>query len=617
MQQTEFLNAVLPPKGSVYVLWAAKSGKSKQLPFQSTDDLLAHAMLLDSEGWDVYFALATFADPNFIDTKGKKRLRVQDNVAAVRAFWFDMDCGPGKDYAGIPEANEALREFCNAVSLPRPTTVISGGGLHVYWPLTSAVAGTTWTAVATALKTLAKSLGLRADPARTADSASILRIPGTNNYKKGTARPVRLVYSAPATPIEKFEASVNGALATLGVAAPASTEADTLLQLLGPSNLSGLKDLRADGDYVVSKCAQLAFVQSVGGDVPQPLWYHALQVARFFVDSERWFYEFTTGYAGWSEDELRTKLAQLEDKGVGPTLCTTLEADNPGKCDGCPFRGKVASPASIRGARVVAEAPAPSAVLPVPAVSEPMVEVAADEASILAFGFGGSSEDRDVLAEEADSDLPKPPYPFVRGESGGLWAVKTKKKAANKKKAAKKSESDDGEPSDDEDTDEGPVKFYDYDLYPVDLHVDVQTMEHVCKFVHSKPHEGYKAFEFPRKLFADKRNALIELAALGISPSGDAHKALLVTYMNGYINELERNAKRTGCTPSSAGAARTTNNLSSAIDWSAKTASRKFPPVPTWPLRPVSLRKPGTSRHGSAWSPCTSARSMWNRRSHS
>jgi hypothetical protein len=66
---------------------------------------------------------------------------------------------------------------------PPTLRVDSGGGLHVYWVLDEPIARKVWQSIARKFSALAKQHGLLADPARTADIASVLRIPGTWNYK--------------------------------------------------------------------------------------------------------------------------------------------------------------------------------------------------------------------------------------------------------------------------------------------------------------------------------------------------------------------------------------------------------------------------------------------------
>ena len=105
---------------------------------------------------------------------------------------------------GLDGVDGAIR-LVKASGLPKPEiAVVSGGGLHCYWKLAEPVALEDETA-RKRFKDLLKRLclriggnspGVHADSSR-ADTASILRIPGTFNRKHETeARPVRLIRHA-------------------------------------------------------------------------------------------------------------------------------------------------------------------------------------------------------------------------------------------------------------------------------------------------------------------------------------------------------------------------------------------------------------------------------------
>lgn len=125
--------------------------------------------------------------------------RTTENVSGALAFWVDLDCGDGKvddekGYLCIEDAMQALLRFCHDAGLPLPTHIVSsGGGVHAYWVVTCQVPRDLWLQYASKLKAVAKALHFLADPTRTADIASVLRIPGTLNYKYSPPRPVTLL----------------------------------------------------------------------------------------------------------------------------------------------------------------------------------------------------------------------------------------------------------------------------------------------------------------------------------------------------------------------------------------------------------------------------------------
>lgn len=125
--------------------------------------------------------------------------RTAENVESVKAFWLDIDCGKlkaesGQGYATQVEAANAVSDFCSKAGLLTPNFLLnSGNGLHAYWILEKSIGAQLWKAFASKLKELTKALGLKADPSRTADPASLMRFPGTLNLKGEKPLPVELI----------------------------------------------------------------------------------------------------------------------------------------------------------------------------------------------------------------------------------------------------------------------------------------------------------------------------------------------------------------------------------------------------------------------------------------
>jgi len=115
---------------------------------------------------------------------------------------MDIDCGEdkaaaGKGYATTENARKALIEFSDITGLPKATHIVhSGGGLHAYWAVYDLVTRDTWQSYAKKLKAVAKACGFLVDPSRTADIASVLRVPGTLNHKFSPPRTVSMEYAS-------------------------------------------------------------------------------------------------------------------------------------------------------------------------------------------------------------------------------------------------------------------------------------------------------------------------------------------------------------------------------------------------------------------------------------
>ncbi|MDR1313723.1 MAG: hypothetical protein LBQ12_08505 [Deltaproteobacteria bacterium] len=176
-----FLTTVLPEPGPDvrYFCWSP----GMQEAFRSPEALAERAFKLSDEGRDAYMALAGF------DLSGSRR---QEHAVSVRSLWLDIDCGKdsGPSYPDKPAALAGLAAFVAKLELPKPLVVDSGHGLHVYWPFTRDVTPTEWRELAVNLKGACLAHGLKADHHRTTDVASVLRMPGTMNYKRRTPQSV-------------------------------------------------------------------------------------------------------------------------------------------------------------------------------------------------------------------------------------------------------------------------------------------------------------------------------------------------------------------------------------------------------------------------------------------
>jgi hypothetical protein len=184
-----FLSAILPSQG-IYFIVTIYRGRVSHHPCKTVAEMNRLAILYDSQGHDVFYACASFDQESYIGDDGKRHQRTGENAGWVKSFFLDIDCGPDKaakdlGYATINNALAALLAFIDAIGLPKPMIVFSGGGLHVYFLLTEEITKEQWQPVATKLKALTHcpAIKLLADDARTSDIASILRPVGTHNYK--------------------------------------------------------------------------------------------------------------------------------------------------------------------------------------------------------------------------------------------------------------------------------------------------------------------------------------------------------------------------------------------------------------------------------------------------
>lgn len=401
MTPGNFLRAVWPDAG-IYCLatpFTLASGDRlyKHHTFETMD--AAISFVAQHKGTtDIFFAVHSLAEHrrwNAAKTdrktgeKGAYEVRTQANMQAAKCFFFDLDVGAGEHkYTSQGEALAGLKRFCAETALPKPLVTSSGGGLHVYWPLADAIPSTDWRAHASKLRQLAKHHGLKADPSRTTDTASVLRVAGSFN-RKDPANPKPVVAYTPAvpTPNAALIKAIDDALIRAGLEAkaPPVTPADTLLG----SNLT----IEWDGPKltlgaVAKVCAQTRRLITLRGNVSEPEWYHSVNLVRFLEKGDELVHRLSDGHPDYSADATNAKVHQLEMKGIQPTSCASL-AEHCGEeyCKGCPFQGKSKNP--LIAARLKDPAPPPVV--------------------------------KELIGTTLVSDpIPDPPKPFTRLKTGGV-----------------------------------------------------------------------------------------------------------------------------------------------------------------------------------------------------
>lgn len=354
MDTLEFFQRVLPGSGT-YCAFGALGDRVKQVFAATLTDLEAHTTKLDAQGYDTYQALATFNDA----AGGRK----QANVQAIKSFYLDIDCkDPAIHYATWREALIELGKFVTDTGLPAPMVIRSGGGLHVYWPLDQELVPAQWQPVANALKALCVAKGLKIDPAITADSARVLRTPGTTHTKTG--RKVTVVMDAPDSPLAAIVSALQANSQMVVPAAPAPPKYSLVDTLLSRPELPP-----ADSNIVEMKCKQVNWAANNQKDILEPMWYALLGVAAYCHDAEKTAERWSNQHPSYDQHATLNKMDQWKRQTTGPATCKRLESENPKGCDGCRYKGIISSPVQI-GAQFAEAAPPqvadPTAQMPLP-----------------------------------------------------------------------------------------------------------------------------------------------------------------------------------------------------------------------------------------------------------
>lgn len=484
MSHKDLLDEVQPPEGW-FVVVGIKGGVVKQVFCEERAEVDEVVASLVKKENDVYFGVAKFAT---------SANRTKNNVLSLQSLWLDIDCGPDKAIfngkTGLPKGYEdqdtaaaALRDFCKALGLPRPTIVNSGRGLHVYWALRSPVSKEQWEPVAAALKARCLENSLHVDPV-IFETARILRVPGTLNFKSDPPLPVRVEYFGEPVDFGAFSA-------LLGIEAPEEEAGE--VQSTDMLNLPGHKREMSDlakqvMDNITSSfskimrrslsgtgCAQLKDCYENRATLSEPRWRSALSIAQFCSDKDEAIHTLSEGHPDYSR--LRT-IAKAKDI-PKPHKCVTIEAHNPGGCEGCPHKGKITNPLAL--GRILA------------GTTDQFEEEAGDR---------GEGE---YDGEELEGVIPEPPWPYIWGPSGGLFRLPR--------------------PG----AEDGPTLIYEHKIYLKKRMTDPSVGDVVIMGLQF-PHDGVKEFVVPNSKLHDTAELRKELSARGVF----AHKKqfdMILTYI--------------------------------------------------------------------------------------
>lgn len=475
MDTKTFLSSVLGDSG-YYCVFAARLSDERRVQkfYDNLDAAISAAQNMDSEGFDAYYALGTF------DEAGSRKA---PNVRQLRSFFLDLDCGPTKEYGDKTTALQALRGFCRDYKFPRPTIIDSGRGIHAYWPLAIPVSRDQWTPAAEQFKSVCKQAKLHSDPAVTADSARVLRVPGTHNYKDNPPKEVRIVGEL-GKPVlfDDFLALLPAVItskATPKVAAY-NNHFSPLTQVLAgnyTSNFSTIVAKSREG----KGCAHILDIIDNQETVSEPLWRAGLSIAKFCEDGGAEVHRISEKHPEYSYEATEEKVALIK----GPYLCSTFDEFKPGICENCELKGHFKSPIVI--GKEVQEADEDDNVV---------VQKLADVPEAKATTFV----------------IPKYPSPYFRGKSGGVFK-RTKDKEGGDVDAL----------------------VYLNDLYVVRRLQDAELGECIVLRLHL-PKDGIREFTLPLSVVGARDEFRKSLATHGVAVLNTQE---LAEYTMRWVNELQ------------------------------------------------------------------------------
>ena len=352
-----FVAAVLPPPGYGHYCVVELSTKKKTHAFVDTlDEVIARTDEFNAQHLNTYFALATYENTDS---------REAQNARWLKSFFVDIDCGEGHVYASLDAGVSALASFIDTAglgALPNPIINISGGGLHVYWPLTEPVAKPQWKPIAEHLKRLAKKYEFDIDHTVTADAARILRMPGTTNWKlpdNPRRCLTRIDGDGPVT-LHDFATAIG-----YNEPPPSSMPVAFVIPGVKPKaadNAAGIKLLQNSAVYFEKLLAQIGagggclqikhYLEHASEEGLEPLWRAVLSIAKPCEDGLK-AAQFISALHPYDEARMHQKLRDIK----GPYPCTKFNTENPGVCEHCPSWGKVTNPLALSRETQVDAAP--------------------------------------------------------------------------------------------------------------------------------------------------------------------------------------------------------------------------------------------------------------------
>lgn len=348
---------IVDPKDKGKAFWGGR-------PQQTVDNLLglvAWCMGRPSQIKDLYFCLSLQSEIGKYSRGQATVKRMAKNAIALKAIWLDVDVKePPKGYASIDEALGEIARFVDAANLPPPTALVaSGGGVHVYWISDRPLNPDEWMAYASGLKSEAVKFGLRCDAGVTTDSARILRVPGTANWKTDPPKPVRLLGIRP----DDYDFSVVLAdLATKVTAVVARPEVSTIDLSKFPKKaipVGGVESLSEGLDRkelpplpiapIFKGCPFYADALLQGGKVhSQGEWNLAVLGTTFMENGEKIAHAIGNQHPGYTPDSTKAmydrKMRERTTNGLGWPSCKAIQSEGCKLCATCPHFGKIKSP---------------------------------------------------------------------------------------------------------------------------------------------------------------------------------------------------------------------------------------------------------------------------------
>jgi hypothetical protein len=259
--------------------------------------------------------------------------RGNDHMVEAHYLAVDYDTSESGDKPGYPPDLSTLYAALEELGLPKPTYLhrTSRAGYTAIWLLTRPERpGDRFNAnLIRALKGTKAWGGHKLDP--TGDLARLVRLRGGTNFKY-----------PPDSPVVELVEETTTVLDPDRIPAPKAPDRP-------PTRANRTPFEEGDFRSILAGCQAMRQLAEQPAEQSEPLWRNAAALAATCADGEQAFHDFSQGYPGYDPAETTAKFAHVAafvDGEGGPPRCDTIRQDG-GSCEGCPFAGKLTSPAQL------------------------------------------------------------------------------------------------------------------------------------------------------------------------------------------------------------------------------------------------------------------------------
>jgi hypothetical protein len=252
--------------------------------------------------------------------------------------------------------------------------VFSGGGIHIYWINKDPLTPQEWYPYADGLKQLLLANNIKCDSGLTTDSARILRVPGTLNYKYDPPRPVELApgpiklydftkklaflhqFAGPATAAPPQQGFTLWADGVSGATFVKPSAAFAVLDAKAESLADGIdkfEDHKVDPRPIFTNCRFYRDALKTGGKhYDQPLWMLSVLGTTFMENGNDIAHKISSGHVSYSPVDTQAmydrKVAERSASGIGYPSCAAIAGAGCKACATCPLFPQGKSPLNIK-----------------------------------------------------------------------------------------------------------------------------------------------------------------------------------------------------------------------------------------------------------------------------